>query len=115
MPSVLTRSWQPIASKRHRRAASRLVTELAARLRWPPMIVAVVIPPEIMATLRTAAARLDPSEWYEVELARGYWEVDGSELIALADALVSLADAQTAGDEPAARRALGRLCDHGPH
>jgi hypothetical protein len=37
-------------------------------------------------------------------------ELEGPELVALCGNLVTLADAQTAGDEMAARRALGRLC-----
>jgi hypothetical protein len=90
-----------------------MVTELAARMHAPggipppdPAPVVVAIP----AGLDQASEVIDPGAFYELELAGGYVEVDGSELVAMCGNLVALADAQRAGDAPTAELALGRLC-----
>jgi hypothetical protein len=102
---------QPVASERRRLEARRLVVELATRLRWPPVIVAVTIPPELVAMCRTVGEVIDPDGYYEVERGGGWLEVEGPELVVLCSDLAALADAQTTGDETAVWRALGRLSD----
>jgi hypothetical protein len=89
-----------------------LVTELANRMWAPegvPARIAVALPPA--AKLRRAASRLDPVSWYRLEVADGRSIVAaGFDLVAVRAGLARLSDAQRAGDESAARRALQDLC-----
>jgi hypothetical protein len=99
--------------KPRRAVIGRMVTELGARMwapggipAWDPDPVALMIP----AGLEHADRVIDPGAWYELELAGDYLELDGTELVAMYRGLIELADAQAAGDELGARRALGSLC-----
>lgn len=109
MPVIRRRRTRSLASelrearpgKPRRRIVARLVTELAGRL-WAPAGVpywrAVAIPPTLVTELRGARPRdqLDPGS---------------RELVAMCRGVVRLANALTAGDEHAAKRALKSLSD----
>jgi hypothetical protein len=104
-----------VNSTKDRRLIRQLVAELAARLHAPggfPAwrdVVAVAIPRQVAARL-LRSGRLQPGRAYRIELGGGRCVVaGGGALRAVCRALVSLADAQAAGDEPGARRALEAL------
>jgi hypothetical protein len=96
----------------------RLVAELANRMWAPdgiPARFAVALPPSVVAALRIASSRLDPGEWYELDVTDGYWEFEGAELLALCRILVVLAEAQMAGDLEGTRVALEHLAGSPGH
>jgi hypothetical protein len=99
--------------KPRRAVIGRMVTELAARMHAPegiPTRAPVAVAVEIPAGLELADQVIDPGEFYELELAGDYLELDGWELVAMCRNLISLADAARAGDATAAEGALALLC-----
>jgi hypothetical protein len=121
LPSTATliRELRGAKEGRPRRKVIRgMVSELARLMHAPekvpapdPVPVAVGIP----AGLEQASEVIDPGAFYELEVDGGYIELDGVELVAMCRNLIELAEAQTAGDESAAERALSRLCGPWSH
>ncbi len=110
--SIASELRQTQEGRPRRKLIRGLVAELANRMRAPegvPARIAVTLPPA--SKLRRAAVRLDGGSWYRLELSDGRCVVSaGFELLALCGALARLSEAQSCGDESAARRALQELC-----
>jgi hypothetical protein len=110
--SIATELRQAQEGRPRRKFIRGLVSELGSRMWAPegvPARIAVTLPPA--AKLRRAADRVDPGSWYRLELSDGRTVVSaGFDLVGVCATLARLSEAQRAGDEPAARRALQDLC-----
>ena len=109
--SIATELRQAQEGRSRRKVIRGLVSELGRRMWAPeglPARIAVTLPPA--SKLRRVACRLDGGSWYRLELSDGRCVVSaGFELLALCAALARLSEAQGAGDEAGAWRALQEL------
>jgi hypothetical protein len=121
MPSIATELCRAKEGRQRRRIVRSLVAELASLMHAPggiparSEVIAITIPRQIAATLLKSGS-LHPGRTYRLELAGGRSVVaGGGAWRAICRGLVSLADAQTAGDDGAAQRAIDRLCGSSWH
>jgi hypothetical protein len=115
--SIASELRQASEGRGRRQLIRGLVSELANRMWTPegvPARIAVTLPSA--TKLRRAAGQVDPGSWYRLELSDGRSVVSaGFDLVGVCGALARLSEAQRAGDEAGARRALQDLCGPPKH